>query len=156
MCHIDCFKNYIFFLSLVWSQWTSSFGIYTLSPSASIGYPSFVVFTDTLILWIIHPNLIASPLTSLEISPPLYMTFLEHWHFPPWLFFQNSVHLSPSKNLPEWNVPSLTCCLISCSSTFLQNGCTYVFHTSFPLPFLKAFLSLQLRMQTLQEIAWHF
>lgn len=76
-------KKQIFFLSLVWSQWTSSFGIYTLPPSSSIGYPSFVVFIDTVILWIIHPNLIASPLTSLEISPPLYMTFLEHWHFPP-------------------------------------------------------------------------
>ena len=52
-------------------------------PSSSIDYPSFVAFTDTVILWIIHPNLIASPLTSLEISPPFYMTFLEHWHSPP-------------------------------------------------------------------------
>ena len=59
----------------------------------------------------------------------------------PWLFFQNSVHLSPSKNLSEWNLASLNCYFILCSSTFLQNGYVYVFHTSFPLPFLKAFLS---------------
>lgn len=49
------------------------------------------------------PKLIANPLTLLGISPPLYMTLLEHWHHSfssscAHNFFQNSIHLSSSKN----------------------------------------------------------